>query len=68
MNNLFATWHHPGTDVVDHLKQAHGRLLDLPGREGVLALVDAALLELALSEASGPAITCETEPTPEPAS
>jgi hypothetical protein len=51
MNKLFATWHHPGSDVVDHLLQAHGQLLDLPGREEVLALVDAALLELSLAEA-----------------
>jgi hypothetical protein len=50
MNKLFATWHHPDSDVVDHLMQAHGQLLDLPGREEVLALVDAALLELSLAE------------------
>ncbi len=50
MNNLFATWHQPGNGVMDHLMQAHGELLDLPGREAVLALVDAALLELSLAE------------------
>lgn len=59
MNNLFATWHRTGSDVVDHLLQAHGQLLELPDREGVLALVDAALLELSLAA---------TESTPEPAS
>ncbi len=59
MNKLVATWHHPGSDVVGHLLVAHSQLLDLPGREGVLALVDAALLELSLTDAG---------PTPEPAS
>lgn len=49
MNNLFATWHRtdPDEDVVDHLTRAHGRLIDIPGLEAALALVDAALLEVA---------------------
>jgi hypothetical protein len=59
MNKLIASWHRAGSDVVDHLMHAHGQLLDHPDRAGVLALVDAALLELSLAE---------TEASPERAS
>jgi hypothetical protein len=56
MNNLFATWHHENPDVVDHLTQAHSQLVDLPGLEAVLALVDAALLELAMADSQQSAV------------
>jgi hypothetical protein len=60
MNNLFASWHHEGQDVpedvAEHLAQAHGQLVDLPGLETVLALVDAALLELAIADSDHSAV------------
>lgn len=60
MNNLFATWHcsDPDADVVDQLTRAHGRLIDVPGLEAALALVDAALLEVA---AWSPPLSTERE-------
>ncbi|MGH9039701.1 MAG: hypothetical protein ACRDZ3_05675 [Acidimicrobiia bacterium] len=60
MNNLFATWHRPGSDVADHLAQAYSQLVDVPEMASVLALVDAALLEL--SVANPPAVRA---PSPE---
>ena len=56
MNTLFATWHQDGPGVAEHLAQAHGQLVGLPGLEAVLALVDAALLELALAHSDRPAV------------
>lgn len=50
MNNLFATWHRPGSDALDHLTQAYCQLVDVPGMASVLALVDAALLELSVAD------------------
>ena len=66
MNKLVASWHRPGSDVVDHLLQAHGQLLGLPDQESVLALVDAALLEQSLAGHPVEAPHPEKEPASEP--
>lgn len=46
MNELFATWHHSRSGVVEHLTQAHCQLLDMPGLEAALAMVDAAIAQV----------------------
>ncbi len=48
MNNLIATWHRSRWDLVEHLSEAHCQLLDVPGLEAALAMVDAALTEVCL--------------------
>lgn len=46
MNDLFATWHHSRSDVVDHLSQAHCQLVGIRGLEAALAMVDTALAQV----------------------
>ncbi|MGH8990027.1 MAG: hypothetical protein ACRDYV_02945 [Acidimicrobiia bacterium] len=47
MNKLYATWHLGDAGVYEHLSLAQGQLIGRAGLEGALALVEAALLELA---------------------
>ena len=46
MNTLVACWHRADVDVAEHLTLARGHLVDQPGLETALAMVDAALAEV----------------------